>query len=251
MIDAVGVVIPVHNEETRIGACLDSVRQALSRLPDRIDTAVTVVLDCCADRTGQVVGKRLSGWSGARMLTVRHRPGGSGVGLIRDVAIRDVLRELRGTHVERTWLLSTDADTTVPPNWALEHLRYASAGAHGVAGLVDLRDETLLDAATRARYLDIVSSGLHGQTHSHVYAANLGVRADAYLCCGGFPARGHGEEHHLWHTMTAAGCNLRAPTNLRVATSARLHGRARGGLADLLQSLEQGCASELTSDPTV
>jgi hypothetical protein len=46
-----------------------------------------------------------------------------------------------------------------------------------------------------ASYREIVSSGLRGATHGHVYGANLGVRADAYLRGGGFLAFGHGEEH--------------------------------------------------------
>ena len=239
MIEAVRVIIPAHNEQARIGACLDSVRHALSRLPDAVDATATVVLDCCTDRTEQVVRKRLRRWPGAQVLTVRDRRESCGVGLIRDIGVRRVLGQLRETPSERTWLLNTDADTTVPDYWAVEHLRHAAAGAHAVAGLADLHDETGFDRASRTRYLDVVSAGLDGTTHRHVYAANLGVRADAYLRCGGFPARGHGEEHHLWRAMTAAGCYLRRPTDLRVATSARRHGRARDGLADLLRSLEQ------------
>jgi hypothetical protein len=135
-------------------------------------------------------------------------------------------------------LLSTDADTVVPSHWAAEQLRYAVAGAHGVAGLADLADQSELSDHTRQRYRSIVAAGMRGAVHEHLYAANLGVRADAYLRCGGFPTHGHGEERHLWAAMAAAGCRLRQPTDLRVRTSARIRGRARGGVADLLRSLE-------------
>src|SRR6202012_4744447 len=120
---------------------------------------------------------------------------------------------------ERVWLLNTDADTTVPASWVGEQLRYAAGGAHGVAGLADLRGEPRLSGNGGDRYREIVSSGVRGATHDHVYAANLGVRGDTYLRCGGFPAWGHGEEHQLWLAMTEAGCRLRQPSDLRVSTS--------------------------------
>ena len=74
-------------------------------------------------------------------------------------------------------------------------------------------------------------------THHHVYGANLGVRADAYLRVGGFPADGSGEDHGLWQRLAAAGYTLVQPVGIRVRTSARLRGRADGGLAGLLRAL--------------
>jgi hypothetical protein len=168
------------------------------------------------------------------------------VGFVRDLGVREVLRGLRAS-AERVWLLSTDADTVVPPHWAAEQLRYAAAGAHGVAGLADLADESELDEYTRRRYRAIVAAGMRGAAHEHLYAANLGVRADAYLRCGGFPTHGHGEERQLWTAMSASGCRLRQPSDLRVRTSARTHGRAEGGVADLLRSLQTENAPGTTS----
>lgn len=49
MIDAVGVVIPARDEQNRIGRCLDSVRQALSRVPDGVEPRLCVVMDSCTD----------------------------------------------------------------------------------------------------------------------------------------------------------------------------------------------------------
>ena len=86
-------------------------------------------------------------------------------------------------------------------------------------------------------YRALVERGMHGDTHRHVYGANLGVRADAYLDVGGFPPDGAGEDHGLWGRLRAAGYTLAQPVGVRVRTSARLHGRADGGLAGLLRSL--------------
>jgi hypothetical protein len=70
-----------------------------------------------------------------------------------------------------------------------------------------------------------------------VYAANLGVRADAWLAAGGFPHVPIGEEHALLTLLRAQGRPVTSSTTIRVRTSARLHGRAHGGLADLLRKL--------------
>jgi glycosyltransferase involved in cell wall biosynthesis len=248
VINAVGVVIPAHNEQARIGGCLRRLRTALALVPSGIRVEVSVVLDRCHDGSPQLVDALLGSWPGARALPVSSRPGGAGVGYVRDLGVRDVLRRLRPAPAERVWLLSTDADTEVPAHWVLEQLRYAAAGAHGVAGMADLADESHLSDNTRQRYRKILDDGMRGGEHGHVYAANLGVRADAYLRCGGFPARGHGEERHLWAAMAADGCRLRRPSDLRVRTSARTRGRARGGVADLLRSFQVESSADVTSD---
>jgi hypothetical protein len=254
-ITAVGVVVPAHDEQERIGACLTSVRRALAALPDEVETAVAVVLDRCGDATPQVVGEVLADWPQATAIPVvadvhpagvaavcslSARPRGRGVGAVRDVGVRDVLARLVAHPRGGTWLLSTDADTTVPADWALRHLACAAEGAHGVAGLADLIGVERLAADALLRYRAIVDHGLHGATHQHVYGANLGVRADAYLAVGGFPAEGSGEDHGLWRRLHAAGYRLAQPVDIRVRTSARLHGRAEEGLADLLRRLHHG-----------
>jgi hypothetical protein len=248
VIHAVGLVVPAPNEEAAIATCPRSVRGALGRLPAEVRVEVAVVLDRCEDRTPSLAAGQLRGWPGARVLRVAHRPLGAGVGFVRDLGVRDLLRRLHPARPEQIWLLSTDADTAVPPGWAVEQLRYAAAGVHGVAGLADLADERGLSAHARSRYRAILADGMRGRSHDHVYAANLGVRADAYLRCGGFPAWGHGEERQLWQAMSEAGCRLRQPTDLRVRTSARTRGRAAGGVADLLRSLQTDAQSRVGSE---
>ena len=169
---------------------------------------------------------------------------GSGVGAVRDLGVRLTLERLHPQPLDATWLLHTDADTTVPPDWALAHLRHARAGACGVAGLADLDGGSRLSLAAQRRYHALVCDGLDGDRHLHVYGANLGVRADAYLAVGGFPTDGPGEDHGLWRRLDEAGYRLTCPTAVRVRTSARLRGRAAGGLADLLRSLNSGRAAQ-------
>jgi hypothetical protein len=245
-VTAVGVVVPARNEQDRITRCLASLRRALAHAPDGVATAVAVVLDRCTDATPESVARLIGDWPEATTIIVhdeipagcatigRTVPAaalrGSGVGARRDLGLRAVLDRLSGHPTARTWLLSTDADTTVPVDWVAAHLRHAADGVHAVAGLADL---------ALSCYRAIVEHGLHGATHHHIYGANFGVRADAYLAVGGFPPDGAGEDHGLWQRLAAGGYTLAQPVGIRVRTSARLRGRADGGLAGLLRALHR------------
>jgi glycosyltransferase involved in cell wall biosynthesis len=265
-IEAVAVIVPARNEQEYVGACLRSIRRALDELPAGIATTVTIVLDRCVDRTPDRVGALIERWPQASALWVAavggvaavgvRRAGtaagpepayivaGSGVGALRDLGVRDALARLVAHPPAATWLLSTDADTTVAPDWALAHLELAGTGACGVAGVAELAGDAPLSPDARRRYRAIVDGGLDDDRHRHVYGANLGVRADAYLRVGGFPADGAGEDHGLWHRLRCAGYPLVAPTAVRVQTSARTRGRAAGGLADLLLALHRAPAAD-------
>jgi len=258
-IRGVAVVVPARDEEQDIDACLDSVRAAVRRLPREVTTAVTVVLDRCADRTPELVERRLAGWAGATSMRVgvvggrrvaagsglTRIVGGAGVGALRDLGVREALARLQPLDPRVVWLLHTDADTTVPSDWALAHLRHAAHGVVGVAGMADLATPGRLSVLAARRHEAIVLDGTDGDRHRHVYGANLGVRADAYLGAGGFPPDGAGEDHALWAALRESGRPLRRPTAIRVLTSARTSGRASGGLADLLRDLH---GEELLSD---
>jgi glycosyltransferase involved in cell wall biosynthesis len=257
---AVGVVVPARNEQDHIGACLHSVRAAMARLPSDVATAVTVVLDRCDDGTPDLAAAMVQDWPEARAVRIAavggrragaaagpgpvHIVAGSGVGAVRDLGVRLTLDRLRPQPLDATWLLHTDADTTVLPDWALAHLEHAATGMCGVAGLAELAGATRLSVMAQRRYDALVRDGLDGEQHRHVYCANLGVRADAYVAVGGFPADAPGEDHGLWWRLHEAGYDLARPTTVRVRTSARLRGRAVGGLADLLLTLHDRPAGE-------
>ncbi|MCE3552154.1 glycosyltransferase [Pseudonocardia sp. RS11V-5] len=221
-VEAVAVVVPARDEAERIGACLRSVRVALagSGLPG----AICVVADRCTDATEAVAAPHAA--------VVRNTEART-IGELRTLGASRLLARLPG----RTWLLSTDADTVVPPSWVADHLRHARRGADAVVGIVDLDDPDALPPDVLCRYSDLVGAGIAVDRHTHAYAANLGVRAEAFRQVGGFPAVPSGEEHALLARLRAAGYRVVSPTDVRARTSARTEGRAVGGLADLLRGL--------------
>ncbi|MFC7490709.1 MULTISPECIES: glycosyltransferase [unclassified Knoellia] len=229
MIRAVHVVIPARDEEQLLPRCLASLERARLALrvarPDLlVDTSV--VLDRCGDRSGVVV-------DAAR---VHSRTVDFGmVGATRDAGVRWALSSgtLNGIRPDELWIACTDADTVVPEHWLTGQLDLALAH-DAVIGTVEpygLTDTEVL-ALWRARHH--LFDG-----HPHVHGANLGLRGSTYLEVGGFRALATDEDVDLVRRIRAHTDRWVATDAVRVASSARRIGRARGGFADFIVALEE------------
>lgn len=213
----IGIVVPAHNEEACIRACLRALSEA-ARHPELANEPVeiVVVLDACTDATCV-----LANASAAMTLSIRAR----NVGMARAVGAQALL--VRGAR----WLAFTDADTVVSPSWLVDQL---SLRADVVCGTVDVADWTphgdhapLLAWHFQQTYTD--SDG-----HSHVHGANLGVSAAAYRRAGGFRHLACSEDVTLVNALVASGASVAWSAKPRVVTSARKDARAAGGFADAL-----------------
>jgi cellulose synthase/poly-beta-1,6-N-acetylglucosamine synthase-like glycosyltransferase len=238
---AVIVVVPAHDEEDHVATTLRSVRSSLENAArlGLVDTwDVELVAHRCTDRTAARAAQVLADHG-----RVTHDETSVTVGEVRDAGVRRALHRL-GTAPAGTWVLSTDADTTVGPGWATSILR--AAAAHDVVGVVGV---TSLDrwrgtAAAAAAYDRLLLSKVRGtegelHQHDHVYGANLAVRADAYLDVGGFPTAVHGEDQAIVDALAARGHRLLRTRDIGVVTSGRLDGRAPEGLATHLRRLQE------------
>ena len=230
MISAVGIVVPARNEQRRVRRCLHGIRAAIRALPPGIESAVCLVADRCTDDTAARARDVLV----ADEILVNRAT--RCIGEIRDLGCRRVLAALWRHDPAKVLLLSTDADSVVSPEWATEHRGLADAGADALAGMVELAGRSLTPPVI-ARHATILAHARRPDGHGNVYAANLAVRANAYLAVGGFGAVASGEDHALWQQLGAAGYRRRYVTEPVVRTSARRRGRAHGGLADLLDAL--------------
>ena len=254
------VAVPARDEEQRVVSCLDSVAVALrrARAHGTVDrAAVAVAVHRSTDRTAQVVAEALAAWPDLE--TFCHADDDSTtVGGVRGRLVAGACEALDLAPAPHRWLFSTDADSVVPGSWVTELLAHADAAAADcVAGMVDLEGWPAHPAALAA-YERIVAGGMeagvrdrrdgggngrgNGAGHRHVYGANLAVRLDAYAACGGFPSVPHGEDHGLVGRLRAAGHRVAAVREPAVLTSARMPGRARHGLGDLLERLATQCA---------
>lgn len=243
MIESVAVVVPARDEDGLIRDCLASVHRAL-RHPAvaALPAVVVVAADACRDDTAPTARR-----AGARVLEVDRRSAGAARALGTAHAL-DLLRAGTGTRAvppDRIWLAHTDADSEVPPTWLADQLVHAAAGAHAVAGLVEVRDWSGHAAVTARRFAQRYGprplpgpEARQQPQHAHVHGAHLGVRADAYLAVGGFPPVPVGEDQALADALALAGYQVHASCDARVVTSARRDPRAAGGFGDYLLALE-------------
>ena len=229
-IAAVGVVVPAHNEETLLPACLAALRRTASAL--HVPVHVLVVADMCSDRTAAVAQAR-----GARVISIQARR----VGAARAAGMRELLRLTSGSDPSGVWLATTDADTVVPPRWLRRQLEYANAGWDVVLGTVTVTDwdghPPHVPVAFEERYA--FGSG----PHPHVHGANLGIRASAYLAAGGFRPLRTAEDHALLATAAQAGRSVVQAGDVAVETSGRRLARAPLGFSHLLRTLADRQAS--------
>ncbi|GAB3722014.1 glycosyltransferase family 2 protein [Nocardiopsis nanhaiensis] len=231
MIRGLAVVIPAHQEEALLGACLASVNAALDASPLSARARnVIVVADHCTDRTARIALD-----SGAHVVTTHY----GNVGAARREGARRALRLTKGLDLDAVWLASTDADTLVPRSWITEQLRHAR-DCDAVVGTIEVGDWSTR-APGSGRCFDLVYPRSGYGAHPHVHGANLGVRASAYTDVDGFPPLPCSEDHALVSALEAAGHRVRCPRDLAVVTSARTDSRAPGGFGDYLtRFLEAG-----------
>lgn len=225
---AVAVIIPAHNEQELLGACLDALEPAAWHAREAGLQVLTIVIaDACTDSTRATARARA-----AVCLTTHER----NVGAARAAGAAHALAELarRGHDAAEVYLLHTDADTLVPPDWITNHVR-AAADHDAVLGPVEVRDwsERAEDCAhhyARAYALEPDADRVHG--------ANLGIRGEAYLRTGGFPALPVSEDRALVEALRTSGESVAFRSDLTVCTSARISRRVNGGFSDFLSKLE-------------
>ena len=223
-IEAVGVVVPAHNEEPLLPACLAALGRVASVVG--VPVSVLVVADTCTDRTAAVARAR-----GARVIAI----GARNVGAARAAGMAELLRLTAGVDPSAVWLATTDADTVVPPGWLERQLRYASQGWDVVLGTVTVADWDGHPSHVPAAFDALYEFG--DGPHPHVHGANLGIRASAYLAAGGFRPLRTAEDHALLAAATEAGCSVLQASDITVETSARRRARAPLGFSHLLRTL--------------
>ncbi|MBQ1082062.1 MULTISPECIES: glycosyltransferase family 2 protein [unclassified Nocardiopsis] len=227
--EAVAVVIPAHDESETIVACLRSVRNSLRHcgVPPW-HRRVVVVADDCTDATATLAREE-----GAHVVEVAYR----NVGAVRRTGVELALELAHHRSGKDLWLSFTDADSVVPQHWIAAQLALART-ADAVAGTVEVTDWSGRPAEL-AEHFARTYPVVRGNEHLHVHGANLGVRASAYLACGGFEALRLSEDQALVAELVRRGHCVSRPCDLPVVTSARSSPRAAGGFGDCLNRLTQ------------
>ncbi|MGN5477389.1 glycosyltransferase [Cupriavidus basilensis] len=217
----IGVVVPVHNEEECLEACLMALRVAtLHPALNGEPVMLVVVLDDCTDDSLAIAQRHAA--AEVTCLTIAAR----NVGMARHLGAEHLLAR------EARWLAFTDADSRVAPDWLVAQLALC---ADAVCGLVTVDDWSGQPVHVPVRF---AARYCRTEDHRHIHGANFGICASSYRRAGGFPPHASSEDVALVQRLIALNAQIAWSTRPRVMTSARVR-VARDGFADYLAMLAE------------
>jgi glycosyltransferase involved in cell wall biosynthesis len=241
---AVVVAIPVRNEVERIEPCLAALG-AQTHVPD----VTVLLLNNCDDGT-EKIAQKLARSLPFRLdvVTVTLSPSQANAGNARRLAMQRAAK-YAGQHGV---LLTTDADGIVPPDWVARNLAAMATGVDAVCGAiaVDALEATAIPQALHdddfleCKLLDLldqiafrVDPELHDPRprHNQASGASLAISSKAFRRVGGIPRVASGEDRALIDVLTHMDARVRHDPDIVVVVSARLEGRAAGGMADTIR----------------
>jgi hypothetical protein len=236
------VAIPVRDEAERVEACLT----ALAAQTDP-PTAVLVLLNNCRDDTGAIAQSvslpfplliETRDWPAAR----------ASAGRARRIAMR-LAAERAG---KGGMLLTTDADTVVPPDWIARNRRALRAGADVVCGRIvvdpveaeliplhlhadDARETTLITLLDEIAWLLDPDPADPWPRHTEASGATLAVSTEAFFAVGGIPDQPSGEDRAFVAALRRRDARIRHDPGIAVTVSGRIEGHTPGGMADTIR----------------
>ena len=261
------VCVPARNEADRLPCLMQALhKQTWVRLVNR-PLRTVLVLNNCNDDSRAVATRAAEALScvSLHIVEVEFALVNAHVGSARRLAMDTAFAQAPTNSV----LLSTDADAVPRDDWVEANLRAIASGADLVGGYIvgDKQEETLLGPgfvrrATRhlyyAKLVNRLTSLLDPLPHDpwprhfdHT-GASLAVRSEVYAAVGGMPALPSREDVAFVENVCRAGYRLRHPLDVQVTVSARLEGRAAGGMSDCLKSwlaAEEFGLPHLVEDP--
>jgi len=250
------VAIPVRNEEDRIAACLNALiaqKDITGRPMAPGALGIVLLLNNCSDRTATIARSRLvDSGNPFALVDVALPPAQANAGFARRMALDLAAIWLKRTGRTNGVLLTTDADSRVPSHWLARTFAAIETGAGAVAGQValdpseaDFLPEALKQRRARETAYEQALLELRGlidptshdpwPNHWTASGASYALTQVAYHAIGGLPFPASGEDQALTAVLLRHDIPIRHDPDIVVVTSARLEGRARGGVADTMR----------------
>jgi GT2 family glycosyltransferase len=238
------VAIPARDEADRIGSCLTALNRQLLR-PD----AVVLLLNNCTDASETIARAMAPRLNFQLHIVARDLPDAqANAGHARRLAMRHAAECAGPDGI----LLTTDADSVVPPDWLARNRAALRNGADIVCGkaIIDPLEAQRIpahlheDDARECRLialLDHLAFLLDPEPHDplprHTEAsgASLAVSVQAYNQAGGIPDIRSGEDRAFVRALWMMDARVRHDPTIQVTVSGRIAGRAQGGMADAIR----------------
>jgi hypothetical protein len=235
---ALGVVLPVHDEEVLLGAALTALEVAVDQVAENIPCHIVLVFDQCRDRSRDIatIWRRDLPPHWQDHLVSEIEIGAANVGSARRAGCAAVLTAAArsGIRPASLWLATTDADSRVPEHWLSTQLARHDAGADLWSGTVTVDDWTGRRESTAAEWHLRYEAELEP-----VHGASLGVNGQIYLDVGQFKSLASGEDRSFLRAASAYGASCCFDRSAPVTTSARLEARAPHGFSEALWRIEE------------
>jgi len=241
------VAVPVKDEEERIVACIASLANQID--VDLASVAVILLLNNCSDQTAErirALGPELP--FAVHLREVELPAPYANAGWARRLAMEAAAELVNADGL----ILTTDADTQVDCDWVAANQREIARGVDAVAGyvmadpveLMDLPAAILERGSLEWEYQQLAAE-LEARAdpqgcdpwprHNQNCGASAAITARAYRLIGGLPPRPVGEDRALFQSLRRVDGQIRHSLEVQVITSARIDGRALGGLSDAIR----------------
>jgi hypothetical protein len=260
------VVVPARNEELKLPGLIAALTgqfgsDGLPLDPEVLE--IIILLNNCIDRSAGILRDvRPSGFLRLHVAEITLEAHEAHVGRARQILFDTAYQRFSSIgRADDGLILTTDADTRPNPDWISQNRAEFAKNVSGVGGRILLEPEErkalpanvhrlfLLDVGYR-RALEEMRSLYAPEPadpfpHHHQHnGASLAVTAAAYAKAGGMPLTRSSEDTALYRAIIASGGRFRHSDRVRVHTSARVLGRAEGGLAVTLGSWDDQANAE-------
>lgn len=245
-ISHVDIAIPVRNEEDRLAALLTALAQAASNC--LVPVTAVVLANNCTDASVEIARSFHHPALKVSVRPVTFSTPQASAGRARRMAM-DLAARPGGL------LMTTDADAVPCANWIQAAAVAVRAGADLICGAISADVPHVLATPSGARitraekaysgYLHLIRHCLdqisgrqpNGSEKPHYMesGASMAIRADCYFKIGGLPVLDSSEDRALVYRAETHGLTVRYSRDMHAHVSARLQGRADGGMAACLR----------------
>ena len=195
------IVIPARNESANIKACIDSI---LAQNYPINCFEVIVIDDFSEDDTAFIVSSMQALHENVRLLKLSDFFKQEEIQSFKKKAIEKAV-----VHAKGDWIITTDADCIVPPNWLSLYYQYIikESPVFVAAPVMFIPEKTVLNTFQVLDFLalqGITAAAVGAGKHSMSNGANLAFEKSAFIAVGGYQGVDQiasGDDMFLMHKM--------------------------------------------------